>query len=186
MAEHSGGPRTGRSRLVLLAMIAFAPILIAYVVFFYFPGWIPSATTNQGELIIPPAPGQDISTELGQYTSWVLMQPAALDCDEKCARMLYLSRQVVIGLGKNAGRVKRALLAPVGVSAAFRDFLRREHSDVRIIEAVRNLPGKASDEEPLLFLMDPGGQVMMYYSLEKAGKPMLKDLKHLLKAADMS
>ncbi len=185
MTEHSGEARTGRARLALLAMIAFAPILIAYVVFFYFPGWIPSGTTNQGELIIPSVDGQDISTELGQYTSWVLMQAVASDCDEKCTQMLYLSRQVVIGLGKNAGRVKRALLAPVGVSAAFRDFLRREHADVRVIEVVHDLPGKASDEEPLLFLMDPRGQVMMYYSLEKAGKPMLKDLKHLLKAADM-
>jgi len=38
---------------------------------------------------------------------------------------------------------------------------------------------------PLLFLVDPNGNVMMYFTLEKAGKPMLGDLKHLLKLSNI-
>jgi hypothetical protein len=33
--------------------------------------------------------------------------------------------------------------------------------------------------------MDPNGNIMMFYTLDKAGKLMLKDVKHLLKASNI-
>ena len=32
-----------------------------------------------------------------------------------------------------------------------------------------------------IYLMDPLGNILMFYTLDKAGKPMLKDIKFLLK-----
>jgi hypothetical protein len=43
----------------------------------------------------------------------------------------------------------------------------------------------AAGDGPVLLLMDPNHNVMMLYSLDKAGKPMLRDLKHLLKISNI-
>ena len=36
-----------------------------------------------------------------------------------------------------------------------------------------------------VYLMDPIGNIFMVYAEEKAGKPMLKDIKHLLKISNI-
>lgn len=176
---------TSRTKFVALILIAAVPIFISSAVFFFFPDWVPTGTTNQGELIVPVVPGDEISGELLELQSWVLLQPVAMDCNEACIQMLYLSRQVIIGLGKDASRIKRAVIAPAGVSDRFADLLDSDHGDARIIEADTRLLDQANDSRPVLFLMDPNGNVLMYYSLEKAGKPMMKDLKHLLKVSNI-
>ena len=177
--------RTGRIKLVTLVLVAFVPIFIAYSAFFYFPDWGPKGTTNQGELIVPAVPGEMISSELVALQSWVLLQPVAMECDQDCVQMLYLSRQVVAGLGKEAHRVKRVVIMPARVSDMFSALLKSDHPDVRLIEADPQLLDQKNAVRPVLFLMDPKGNVLMYYSLDKAGKPMLKDLKHLLKVSNI-
>ena len=176
---------TSRIKFVVLILIAVVPIFIASAAFFFFPDWAPTETTNRGELIVPVVPGEEISGELLELNSWVLLQPVAMDCNEDCIQMLYLSRQVIKGLGKDASRIKRAVIAPAGISARFADLLESDHSDAQIIEADTRLLDQTHDSRPVLFLMDPNGNVLMYYSLEKAGKPMMKDLKHLLKVSNI-
>lgn len=177
--------RASRTKLLTLIAIAFVPIMIAFLAFQYFPGWVPSGTTNQGELISPPINGAEISARLEKLESWGLLQPAGRACDSDCEQMLYLSRQVVTGLGKDAGRISRMLIVPGDLSDEFRDLLGREHPDVEVIAAETGLLDAVSEESPLLFLVDPNGNVMMYYSTEKAGKPMLRDLKHLLRLSNI-
>ncbi len=173
----------GRMKLSLLAMVAFGPLLLAAGIYFLFPNWTPSATTNEGELITPLVQSITVSDRLTQNAKWVLIQPVEFDCAEDCEQMLYLSRQVVTGLGKDATRMERVLLAPEGISASFEARLARSHADVRVITRQVNLhPLRTrTATSPALFLMDPRGNIMLFYSLENAGKPMLKDLKHLLR-----
>lgn len=177
----------GRSRMKLIALIliAFVPMLIAYLAYFYLPMLAPEGSTNQGELINPPLDGFAVSETLDSLDAWVLIQPAGLDCDADCDQLLYLSRQVVSGLGKDTTRVKRALLAPNGVSETFSAMLTSKHADLTVIEADPATLLDVSQERPLLLLMDPNGNVMMFYTLETAGKPMLKDLKHLLRLSNI-
>ncbi len=181
----------GRIKFTLLVLLAFFPILLAGVMYFVFPGWIPSATTNEGELITPPIQSIRVNDKLIQNEKWVLIQPSGPECNEACERILYLSRQVVAGLGKDAGRVERVLLAPEGRSTAFMEMLARSHPDVRVIiqqVELQPLRSRITTEptlEPTLFLMDPKGNIMMFYTLEKAGKPMLNDLKHLLRLSNI-
>ncbi|MGB0691890.1 MAG: hypothetical protein ACPGPD_04220, partial [Pseudomonadales bacterium] len=60
-----------------------------------------------------------------------------------------------------------------------------EHKDLKVIEGNLGPLTAVSAASPLLFLVDPNGNVMMYFTLEKAGKPMLGDLKHLLKLSNI-
>lgn len=177
--------RSSRRKLIILILIAFVPIFIAYFGYFYFPSMAPAGTTNQGELISPPLTAASFDPKLGGFKTWVLLQPVDTDCDERCEEMLYLSRQVVTGLGKDASRVQRLLLAPGQVSDEFDRLLADEHPDVQVQSDTAAALDAVSTERPVLFLMDPNGNIMMFYRLEQAGKPMLKDLKHLLRISNI-
>ena len=98
--------------------------------------------------------------------------------------MLYLSRQVITGLGKDANRVQRVVL----ISTETPDLVKHlngEHPDVKVVFGVTTVKPVVANDGPLLLLMDPNHNVMMLYNLEKAGKPMLRDLKHLLKISNI-
>ena len=180
------GIRQSRIKFSLLVAIAFFPIMIAHVVFFYFPHLMPSATTNQGELIQPPVQGELVSGEFGQRETWTLMQLGGDgNCDETCQNLLYLSRQVVSGLGKDSSRLTRMVVTDNPLSEDFRNLLIDEHRDITIIEGDTAPLSSVTELAPVLFLMDPNGNIMMYYTEETAGKPMLKDLKHLMRVSNI-
>jgi hypothetical protein len=174
-----------RRKFVGLVLIAFVPIFIAYFAFFYFPDIVPTGTTNQGELITPPIAASEVNVALDEQKSWALIQPASIDCDEACGELLYLSRQVVVGLNKDSGRVKRIILVKTPVSETFADLLQSEHADVSVIKGTSSQLDEVSSTRPILYLMDPNGNILIYYTLETAGKPMLKDLKHLLRISNI-
>ena len=180
----SGKLMASRKRFVALLLIAFVPMFIAYAAFFHFPNWAPTGTTNHGELISPSVDGVTISSGLADFDTWVLIQPVDGLCGDECRKMLYLSRQVITGLGKDANRVQRVVLISTGTPNLV-DHLNGEHPDVKVVFGLTTVKPVVANDGPVLLLMDPNHNVMMLYSLEKAGKPMLRDLKHLLKISNI-
>jgi len=177
--------RASRIKLLTLIAIAFVPIFIAYIAYFQFPAMAPSGTTNQGELVWPVVDGNSIDSTLEALDNWALIQPVSTDCAEDCRQMMYLSRQVVAGLGKNTDRVQRVLVSDASLSGELAEYVAAEHRDALVIEADTAILEGITGLKPVLFLMDPNGNIMMFYPLDKAGKPMLKDLKHLLKISNI-
>ena len=177
--------KRSRAKLLLLISIAFVPLFIAYAAYFYFPEVAPEGSTNNGELITPPLSGADISDVLAAPGKWTLVQAVGSSCDADCEQLLYLSRQVVIGLGKDSGRMQRVMLHNGELPAVLQDWLAREHGDLVVAGGDTTLLTSKTSDQPLLFLVDPLGNVMMRYSAETAGKPMLKDLKHLLRISNI-
>jgi len=180
----SGKLMASRKRFVALLLIAFVPMFIAYAAFFHFPNWAPTGTTNHGELVSPSLDGVTISSELADFDTWVLIQPVDDLCGDECRKMLYLSRQVITGLGKDANRVQRVVLISTDTPDLV-EYLNGEHPDVKVVFGVTTVKPVVANDGPVLLLMDPNHNVMMLYSLEKAGKPMLRDLKHLLKISNI-
>jgi cytochrome oxidase Cu insertion factor (SCO1/SenC/PrrC family) len=184
-----------RRKLVFLFAIAIVPMFVAYGLFFYFPDLIPASTTNEGALIQPPLSGVTLGlsepvVEPGGV--WTMLIPVAATCGEQCQQRLYLSRQIKIGLGKDADRIERIALLSVDPSAELQALLTAEHGDLTaqvyssqaLQSAVQSrLPGTTAAE--YLLLMDPNGNIMMFYSFEKIGAPLRKDIKHLLKISNI-
>jgi hypothetical protein len=179
------GRLSSRAKFTLLVLVAALPIVVAYIAFFHFPHWIPTGTTNKGSLISPPVSGEALSVELAGLNAWTLLQPIGERCGQGCERMLYLSRQVVVGLGKDATRVRRIVLVEGEAPSTLESQLGAEHPDVSLIQGDLGLLDQVTVKRPVLFLMDPHGNVMMYYHIENAGKPMLNDLKHLLRISNI-
>ena len=172
-----------RAKLLILATIGFGPLLAAYAIFFYFPYLLPSTTTNNGELIDPPIVLNEVNDFAALNGLWSLMLLEA-ECGADCTELSYLATQVVKGLGKDSDRVRKVLLLDNTVPSikVDKDFS-NEFKSLKL-QNTRSL-FQISNGRPGLFLKDPNGNVILFYPLDKAGKPMLKDLKHLLKLSNI-
>lgn len=177
--------RSSRRKLLALVAVAFVPLFIAYGLYFYLPVLAPEGTTNQGQLINPPLDAAQINPELATTGRWELVIPARSSCDASCEQILYLSRQVIAGLGKNSDRVQRTILFGSAPDGAFTSLIEREHPQVRRLQGQAEELLSMDQSWPLIFLMDPNGNIMMFYRLDQAGKPMQQDLKHLLKISNI-
>jgi len=168
---------------VVLFGIGFVPLIIAWVIFFYFPGLMPSGTTNEGDLISPAVQASALGLE-GETGRWTLLVPMTPTCDSACDERFYLARQVNIALGRESERVHRVMLN-LGAAPARIDALLAEYPDmVQVPVAPGEFKSQLGDLESI-YLMDPIGNIFMIYDQEKAGKPMLKDIKHLLKISNI-
>lgn len=187
--------RRSRTSLVMLAAIAVVPLLTACVIFFFFPSLTPEGTTNEGNLIDPPISmaARDGEPELTVPGKWTLVVVAGHDCGDACERALYLSRQVNIALGKDAERVQRTLiLADEEMSAALDDLLETGYPQLAVrvpgsetaLDVFRRVAG-TSDLAGYVFVADPNGNLMLYYTPSNDGEQMLKDLKHLLRLSNI-
>jgi hypothetical protein len=181
--------RMSRTKLVIIISMSFGPIFAAYIVFFKFPELAPTSRTNEGTLINPPFQG---GTLVSTNEKWTLIIAVETSCDTVCEEVLHLSRQIHIGLGKNTPRVQRVIVTRGSLIEQFLEYLGDKHNNTKIVdikgsELAEQMQQviKTSPSQPIIFLMDPNGNVMMYYPPEKVGKPMQKDLKLLLKLSNI-
>ena len=148
-----------------------------------FPSFLPSTTTNNGELIDPPIFMAEVNDSGKPNALWSLMV-LEIECGTECEQLGYLATQVVKGLGKDSSRVSKVLMrnnldsATMGENPAFKGFTSLRSQDTGALSQV-------SSGRPGLFLRDPNGNVILFYPVKNAGKPMLKDLKHLLKLSNI-
>jgi hypothetical protein len=188
--------RKTRVKLSALFLMSVAPFVLAYIVFFVKPEWIPTGTTNHGELLLPPIQADEVGIDhkaIFEGDRWMFVIPVGITCDQGCIDALYYTRQVKTALGKESGRIERILLSSTtNISDEFEALLQQEHKYARLVFSsgvvisalVEPLLGRKPRDSYIL-LMDPNGNIMMFYTLDKAGKLMLKDVKHLLKASNI-
>jgi cytochrome oxidase Cu insertion factor (SCO1/SenC/PrrC family) len=176
---------SGRSRTSLVALfsIGFIPVIIAWVVFFYFPEMIPNGTTNEGNLVTPPVQASDLGL-IDETGKWTLIIPVGANCDADCEERFYLARQVNVALGKESERVHRVLV-DLGADVDTINSLMAQYPNLARVEVSPSIFESQLGEANLIFLMDPIGNIFMVYPKGKAGKPMMKDIKHLLKYSNI-
>lgn len=171
-----------RRSLVILFAIGLVPVFIAFVVFFYFPQLMPTGTTNKGELITPPVQAEALG--IGGLTGeWMLIIPVGSICGAECEERLYLARQVNTALGRESSRVKRMVVWTAGERAVTSVLEQYPDLETSVISAAKFESTLGSQDR--IYLMDPLGNIIMFYTIDKAGKPMLEDIKHLLKISNI-
>ncbi|MCB1646825.1 MAG: hypothetical protein KDI36_15305 [Pseudomonadales bacterium] len=186
--------KKNRQKIVLIFSIGIVPMIIAYLLFYLMPGFAPQSTTNEGHLIMPPlqiADYEPLNQDIIPLGRWLMIIPVGANCDAACEDILYLTRQTNIALGKEQPRVKRLALVGASAETGVLDGVLEEHPNLDIRhyadrDLLNEFRAKAgADEELVVFLMDPNGNIMMAYTHEELGKPMLKDLRHLLKLSNI-
>lgn len=181
------GQVAGRWQLLLLACVFFLPVLVAGWLYFQGRAFAPGGRTNHGVLLEPIVNLEDTipdsrTTELSG-TEWLLVYVHDQPCASACRDALYRLRQSHRMLGPDMDRVRRVFLH--GRNPPDRVFLEREHAGLAAFEdreAAELLSRKRPEELAPggLYLVDPLGNLVMYFSPDLAPGDMVDDIEHLL------
>jgi cytochrome oxidase Cu insertion factor (SCO1/SenC/PrrC family) len=185
-----------RARLTLLALLALflVPLVAAWLLHTAAPQWRPQGTVNQGTLITPPRPlpaaplaavdGSRVDEDVLRGR-WTLLLFSESPCDRDCQALLLRLRQVHAALNKDIPRVQR-LLVLVGPQAAAPpqgdpDLLLGRLRDRGWLDHFALGAGNQPAASGRVYLVDPLGNLMMFYPADGPVRGILKDLQRLLR-----
>jgi cytochrome oxidase Cu insertion factor (SCO1/SenC/PrrC family) len=191
-----------RRLLIGLALLFFAPLGLAFYLYYGHGTWHPGGRVNAGELIEPARPLPLLSLPLlGSGNTdpnflkgkWTLLYVGFGPCAAACRTRLYDTRQVRLALDRDMNRVQRVFIADDDCCDA--QFLHEQHPDlITIHESAADAPllallpgrdGASATHTPRVYLIDPLGNLMMSYAADAKPKGMLEDLKRLLRLSSV-
>jgi hypothetical protein len=176
-----------RIQMLLIASVFFGPLVVATVM--YYGGYFqPEGRTNHGALLEPivsvaeQLPNSEAVRQADGY--WSLIYSERGECGDACKNGLITLRQSQKMLGKEMDRLKRLFLH--GESSPDTVFLSDEHAGLIALRedaltALLNNKKPAELTAGGFFLMDPLGNLVMYFEPDINPSDMVEDLKHLLK-----
>jgi hypothetical protein len=115
---------------------------------------------------------------------WLLVYTNDSECGEECAKALYVLHQSRLMLGNDMSRLTRVLLH--GASVVDRVPYEEQDGGLEILRdenLLRDLWSALPGETPRdgFFLIDPLGNLVMYFQSDLDPREMVDDIKHLLK-----
>lgn len=145
--------------------------------------WVPQGRSYSGALIGNGQSPADLGVQgRSQGEQWQLLVTAPGTCGEDCQQLVYLARQVNIALGREASRAGHALAASGELPADFANLVRQDYPRLQRYGLDPVLYDKAGGgERPLLWVVDPHGNLVLRYDAKANGKKLLKDVQLLLK-----
>jgi hypothetical protein len=180
--------RSGRLQFLLIACAFLGPLVLATWLYFQGDPLLPEGRTNHGDLLEPilslveALPTASIHAQHDR--SWLLLYINIDLCDEFCLDALYTMRQSRLMLGKEMDRLKRVFLH--GSSPPDTVFLANEHQGLITIKD-SSLTDLLNKKRPArlsaggYFLIDPLGNLVMYFRPDIEPSDMVADIKRLLK-----
>ncbi|HZW60381.1 MAG TPA: hypothetical protein VFE85_08810 [Woeseiaceae bacterium] len=187
MPEPAGSPRGSRLQFLLVALAFIVPLLGAVLLYNGGDAWRPGGSTNHGTLLSPIVnlderlPGSDLGRQVADH--WALVYINDGPCRNACREALYTLRQSRLMLGHDMNRLLRVFLH--GTIAPDRVFLEREHAGLvtlhepaaaLLLQAERPVGSAAGG----YFLLDPLGNLVMYFPADIVPRDMVDDIAHLL------
>jgi len=179
---------TGRLQLLFVALIFFGPLILAAWLYFGGSGLQPAGRSNNGELLEPLVNiGDVLPGSIFQENNngrWLLVYSNTDACGETCKMALYTLRQSRLMLGQDMDRVVRVFLH--GDTAPDTVFIADEHKGlITLRDAAFSdlLTNKKPDDIPTggYYLIDPLGNLVMYFQPDIEPRDMVEDIEHLLK-----
>lgn len=170
----------GRLQLLLILLVVIGPMLLATAMY-QWRFWVPETRTFHGQLHGNGQTLADLGVSAGGQAGWQLLVTEAGECREACRELVYLARQVHIGLGREAGRAAHALALAGPPDAEYADRLAREYPQLGRLVLDAGHHAAFGSREARLWIVDPLGNLVLSYPAGVAGKAVLDDLRHLLK-----
>ncbi len=178
----------GRLQLALISLVFFGPLILATWLYFSGSGLTPEGRTNHGALLEPIVNVRDAlpdsSTVERGDGRWLLVHVNEGTCGEECEFALYTLRQSRLMLGKEMDRLARVFLH--GDTAPDTVFLADQHAGLISIRD-GGLSGLLQNKKPAelaaggFYLIDPLGNLVMYFHPGIDPSDMVEDIKRLLK-----
>lgn len=180
--------RSARLHLLLIAAVFFGPLLLA--AWLYYGGYFvqPDARANNGTLLEPIVNLEDRLPGSALHDvrddKWQLLYEYAGPCEDSCKNGLYTIRQIRLMLGREMERVGRIFLhddSPLDTL-----FLDSEHQGLTTLEepdlqAFLDSKTPAELEDGGYYLIDPQGNLVLYFEPGLDPRDVVDDMKRLLK-----
>ena len=184
MVDTAPTNNTNKGKTLAAIILGVPLLLMALATFMYSSGWMsPDGRVNNGRLLTPVIPLDDLAVlDVPALASekWQLILRVSDACDTRCDEWVVMLRQLHVALGKNESRVERLYLsnleAPASVDRV--GFYRTITTELTPIESLMQPPPA---DNAGIFISDPLGNIMLYYSLDADPKDIIKDMKKLLK-----
>ncbi len=181
---------SGKVTLVLVFLAFFGPMALA--MWMYFSGQEVKLGASKGTLLEPIVNINDSLDAPEALQSdepmWMLVYTNDADCDETCVQTLYIQRQSRKMLGREMDRLGRVFLH--GETAPDTLFIESEHDDLwtgQDAALSSLLVSKLPADEPSggYFLIDPIGNIVLYFRPDMDPKDMVSDIKKLFKISQI-
>jgi cytochrome oxidase Cu insertion factor (SCO1/SenC/PrrC family) len=199
VSERTARDRRNRRILILVALLFFAPLALSFYLY-YGRNWHPGGRVNAGVLVEPARPLPALALPLATSGStdarflqgkWTFLYVQHGRCDEACGKHLYDTRQVRLALDREMNRVQRVFVGDADccdlpeLAATHPDLIavRASPADAALL-ALLPLRGGASNSQRV-YLIDPLGNLMMFYEPQAPSKGMLEDMKRLLRLSSI-
>ena len=202
-----GSARDRRQRRILIgvALMFFAPLALSFYLY-YGKYWHPGGRVNAGELIDParplpaltlplasPANGTGAAQTNPQFLKgkWTFLYIQHGRCDDECRKALYDTRQVRLALDREMDRVQRVFIGDSDccdlkeLLEAHPDLIavRASPADESMLALLPQRSGALNSHR--VYLIDPLGNLMMFYAADARPKGMLEDMKRLLRLSSI-
>ncbi|KDN99938.2 hypothetical protein [Pseudomonas donghuensis] len=175
----------GRLQLLLILLVVLGPMILATSMY-KLKFWVPDSRSYHGEMIGngPTRADLGVSAEEGR---WQLLVSTPKDCGLDCQQLVYLARQIQIGLGRDASRASHALAAAQPLASDYQAKLDREYPQLQRYPLDVSRYGTVSQgkQDAQLWIIDPHGNLVLRYDARVKGKDLLNDLRHLLKLSNI-
>jgi hypothetical protein len=177
----------GRLQFALLALVFFGPLFLAAGMYFTGPSFQPAGRTNHGDLLLPVIPIADELPDSSLLDNiggrWLLVYSNSGACEADCERALYILRQSRLTLGNDRDRLGRVLLRRESATDTVNPGEDYAGTTVLIDDTLSEwlLDKKPEAAAPGgYFLVDPLGNLVMYFSPKIEPGAMIEDIEHLL------
>lgn len=188
-----------RLALLVIAAVFLLPLVLAWLMYNGTIDFRPAATRNRGALVQPPVaieweqlsvmrPDGNAQSHLANH--WAVLHAVPSDCGPSCVESVTALRQVHRAAGRNQARIRLVLLleAPDAalaerLQAIYPEFLLIPGSGATLRQALRQAALAAQgppDAAGGSYLVDPLGNIMMYYQPGSDPNDLKQDLKRLL------
>jgi hypothetical protein len=195
-----------RVALVIIGAVFFLPMALAWLMYTGKIEFRPVETRNRGELVQPlvpvswdgvtgvgardQTPGPGVFEPAHVEDHWTVLHALPAHCDSACVAHVTELRQVHRASGRQLGRIRLVLLQPAADTSMATE-LRRIYPQFEIatdtggsleaaLERVATEHGTTGGTAGSTYLIDPLGNIMMYYEAGSDPNDLKSDLKRLL------
>ena len=187
------GKISPRLALVIIAAFFILPLLAAWLMYSGVIDYDPANTRNLGVLVSPPEPVALDSLDFGDGNAaklrehWVVLYALPDPCDQACLEETAALRQVHIASGRNQSRIRLLLFGETDAETGqnlqkiYPEFIRASSDGDRVASLLQDIAANhSSATKRSAYLIDPLGNIMLFYAAGFDPNDLKKDLKRLL------
>lgn len=197
--------KKNKRTMVILFTMFLTPIILAVFIFNNDPSGR-YATKNRGNLVTPAIELKNFNLEfvdtkapyklVEQEHQWLMVFIGAGECDVNCKRQLVVMRQTRLAQGGEFTRVNRLYVMQDSQTDQFMKEVEEYHPGMDIVtgskQQLENITSQFTLSDKVvvgksnrIYIVDPIGNLMMYYELDANASDIAKDLTRLLKVSQM-